>query len=162
MKRTVSLLLVAILVMGAFAGPAVAGKKKKKKKAAVTQEYSGTIAIATPYPADNTCFSRLERLVALYGIDQAAGMVGAHFAVDPKTAGQKFQLHDVSGGSDLDLIFYAGYGDQADPATAPAFVAFETRKEGGEEGTVPAGMSEAIVCLAAGQNAEFHYMTPAK
>jgi hypothetical protein len=157
MKRTIALIAAATMVFAAFSGPAMAGKKGKKK--AVKQEYYGTIVLPAPYPADNTCFSRLERLIALYGLDQAAGMVGAHFDVNPKTAGQTFALHSLTDGADLDLIYYAGYGSETDPATAPAFVAFETREPGGEEGTVPAGMTNAIICMAAGQEGEYHYTT---
>mgnify|MGYP000324201659 CR=1 FL=1 len=157
MKRTIALIAAATMVAAAFSAPAMAGKKGKRK--AVKQQYYGTIMLSAPYPTDNTCFSRLERLIALYGVNQAAGMVGAHFDVNPKTAGQSFKLHSLTDGADMDLIYYADYGSQTDPTTAPAFVAFETREAGGEEGTVPAGMTKAIICMASGQEGEYHYTT---
>lgn len=160
MKKLIALLLAASLAGALFAAPATAGKRKKGKKG-TKQEYVGTIMLPAPYPTDNTCYSRGERMIALAGVEQASGYVGSHFDINPKTWGQKFQLH-VMGGSadvDLDIIFYAAYGDPADPTAVPAYVAYETREPGGEAATVPEGMEKAIVCMAAGQDAEFHYIS---
>jgi hypothetical protein len=152
------LLVAATLAFGLLAGPATARKKKGPK--GTKQEYVGAITLPAPYPADTTCFTGLERRLAQTGAP-ANGIVGDHFTVDPKTAGQKFQLHMIGGSDDvdLDIVFYANYGDPADPNTTPAYVGFETREPGGESGTVPPGMNEAIVCLYSGQEAEFHYIT---
>jgi hypothetical protein len=156
-KRVVALTTIAMLAFGLFSSSAIAAKKKKGTK----QEYVATVMLPTPYPADGTCYTRGERMLAQTGNDSVNGFVGAHFNIDPRTYGQKFQLHVLSGGADadLDIVYYAGYGDTADPTTVPAYVAFENRQAGGEEGVVPAGMTKAIVCMAAGQNAEFHYTT---
>jgi hypothetical protein len=120
----------------------------------------GDVALATPYPADSTCFSRLARTEGLVTGGAANGVVGFHFDVDPKTANKNFQLHVTGGGddTDLDIVFYANLGSLEDPNAAPAFMAYETREAGGEVGKVPAGMTKAIVCMAAGSQSSFHYM----
>lgn len=157
MKRLLALMIAASLACALFAAPATAGKKKKKK--AVKQEYVGTIALPAPYPADGTCFFRLERTLGIVG--GPGGVVGHHFDLDPRTVGQKFELHVVGGSDDvdLDIAFYNGYNNDADPSTAPANIAFETREPGGEKGVIPPGFTKVIVCMAAGQDAEFHYTT---
>ena len=149
--------LIALAVTGLLAvAPASALAAKK----GVRQEMQGEITAPTPYPTDGTCFSRLARTTALASNGAVNGVVGYTFDVDPRTAGKKFQLH-VTGGSaetDLDLVYYANLGSLEDPNTAPAFQAYETREAGGEVGTVPAGMTKAIVCMAAGSQGAFHYM----
>lgn len=159
MKKLIALLLVATVAGALASGPALAKKKKTKKT--TKQDYAGSIMLPAPYAADGSCFFRLERLTAVYGADAATGMVGAHFDVDPATVGQKFELHLLGGSADadLDIAFYAGYGDPTDPTTAPANVGFEEREPGGETGVIPPGMSKAIICMPTGQNAEFHYTT---
>lgn len=157
MKRPLALLVAATVALALFSGPATAQKKKKKKPKA-TQEFSASIIAPAPYAVDGSCFFRLERVQA--GAGAPGGIVGAHFDIDPKTAGQKFELHIVDGSADvdLDIAFYDGYGDPMDPTNPPANVPFEERGPGGEKGIVPAGFSKAIVCMAAGQDAEFHYI----
>ena len=153
MKKLMAFGLIALL---AFAPAAALGAKKKGAR----QEMSGDVALATPYPTDGTCFSRLARTTALASDGAINGVVGFTFDVDPKTAGKKFQLHAVGGGDDvdLDLVYYANLGSVDDPNAAPAFMAYETREPGGEVGKVPAGMTKAIVCMSAGTQASFHYM----
>ena len=85
------------------------------------------------------------------------GIVGYDFDVDPKTVGRKFVLKTDTAGADLDISFYMDMGDPADPAGAPTNIPFENRKEGGEVGKVPAGMSKALICMFAGSNATFTY-----
>ncbi len=157
MKRVVALTTVALMALGLFSSSAVAAKRKPKPK----QEYAGSVMLPAPYPADGTCYTRGERILAQTGNESVNGFIGAHFNIDPRTYNRKFQLHVIGGSADvdLDIVFYSGYGDPADPSTVPAYVAFENRAAGGEEGVVPEGMTKAIVCMAAGQEAEFHYMT---
>jgi hypothetical protein len=149
--------LIALAVTGLLAvAPASALAAKK----GVRQEMQGDVVAPTPYPADSTCFSRLARTTNLASSGAVNGPVGFTFDVDPKTAGKKFQLH-VTGGAadtDLDLVYYADLGSLEDPNAAPAFMAYETREAGGEKGLVPAGMTKAVVCMAYGSQASFHYM----
>ncbi|MFP5299266.1 MAG: hypothetical protein ACLGHL_09805 [Actinomycetota bacterium] len=158
MKRVVAVLLTVCVAGALFAAPATAGKKKKKK-AGVKQEFVGSVMVPVASPADGACVYRAERTLAIAG--GPGGYVGHHFDLDPRTVGQKFELH-VTGGSDdvdLDIAFYDGYNNEDDPSTAPSNLAFETREPGGETGVIPPGFSKVIVCMAAGQNAEFHYTT---
>ena len=61
-------------------------------------------------------------------------------------------------GTKLDLArAYMDMGDPADPAGAPTNIPFANRKEGGEVGKVPPGMSKALICMFAGSNATFTY-----
>lgn len=158
MKRLVAVLLTGCLAAALFAAPATAGKKKKKK-AGVKQEFVGSVMFPAPFVADGSCIYRAERTLAIAG--GPGGYVGHHFDLDPRTVGQKFELH-VTGGSDdvdLDIAFYDGYNNESDPSTAPTNLAYETREPGGEKGVIPPGFSKVIICMAAGQDAEFHYIT---
>lgn len=85
------------------------------------------------------------------------GIVGYDFDVDPKTVGKRFVLKTATAGADLDISFYMDMGDPADPAGAPTNIPFENRKEGGEVGKVPPGMSKVLICMFAGSNATFTY-----
>ena len=149
-----------IAAFGLAVALAVAPATALAAKKGARQEMQGEVAVATPYPTDGTCFSRLARTTALASDGAVNGVVGYTFDVDPRTANKNFQLHVTGGGDDvdLDLVYYANLGSLEDPNTAPAFAAFETREAGGEVGKVPAGMTKAIVCMAAGSNATFHYM----
>jgi hypothetical protein len=149
--------LIALAVTGLLAvAPASALGAKK----GVRQEMQGDVIAPTPYPTDGTCFSRLARTTNLASNGAVNGVVGFTFDIDPRTAGKKFQLHQTGGADDvdLDLVYYADLGSLDDPNAAPAFMAYETREAGGEVGTVPAGMTKAIVCMANGSQASFHYM----
>ena len=176
MKKSITLLVAATLVMGAISGSAVAAKKKKKAKP-FTQTVDGTI-IATP-PADGPtfapppgCYAGLHRrAVVLAGENegQLQGKAAYHFDVDKRTWGKKFKLElgAATGTVDLDINFYTEFGtqDQAlDRTHAPPNVPFATRAAGGEKGTVPKSMNKAIVCIFEdkdsqrfGANAAFKY-----
>ena len=158
-RKMTALLTVALLLTSAFVGAASAGKKKKK---AVTQHVEGSIVLPQPGGALANCNYRPQRsAMSLGGGTFPNGVLGYTFDVDPKTAGQPFEL-EVTGGEgdvDLDIVFYTDLGDPADPTTAPANTGFETVGPGGEKGTIPAGFPIAFVCMAIGGNASFMYMT---
>ncbi len=67
------------------------------------------------------------------------------FDVDPDTWGGPFDLTPDGTTSDLDIMFWG---------SAP----FEARGFGGESGTVPAGATEASVCLMLGAPTMFQYV----
>jgi opacity protein-like surface antigen len=150
-KRMIALSISIVIAMS-LATSAAAGRKPAR------QSVEGTITLATPTP-DDVCFSGLQRRARL--TSQMAfpnGLVGFDFDVDPKTVGKRFKLEVTEGaGADLDINFYAGLGTLEDPATNPAVVAFEERKEGGEVGVVPKGYSKVIICAYAGNNVSFTY-----
>ncbi|HYI44155.1 MAG TPA: hypothetical protein VE174_01665 [Actinomycetota bacterium] len=158
MKKIISLVAVGLVAAAIIPGAAVAGKK------GAHQHVEGHIAMQAP-PADatdnpNGCYSGVHRRLAVASQMQINGVVGFHFEIDTKTANKKFKLAPVTPGVDIDITFYDGFGtaDQAtDPAYAPATVGFEERNTEGEAGKVPPGMNMAIVCMKAGQNADFSY-----
>lgn len=157
MKKLIITGLVAALALAPIT--AEAGKKKKKKNTA-HQEQTGTIALPAPAdPVDTVCNSGAHRRINVYAQGQVNGVVGYHFEVDPATEGLPFRIDVVSGDNnpDLDINFYAGFGDPADPAGAPSNISFEERKPGGEYGEVPPGFPLVIVCAYSGTQIEFEY-----
>ena len=164
MRKSITLLLAATLVMGAVSGSAVAGKKKKKKP--VTQTVEGTIRGAVRHP--DGCYSGVHRRLVLASNDNEAvnGFVGWDFNLDKATWGKKFKLDlvDGVGDVDLDITFYLNYLTLEDVNGAPASAAYTERKVGGEAGVVPKGYKHAIVCIYQdegsqhfGANATFKY-----
>ena len=158
MRKLIALSVAALLVAGLFAGVATAGKKKKP----VVQHVEGEIVVPQPGGALANCNYRPQRTaLGLSGGAFPNGVLGYTFDVDPKTAGQPFELK-VTGGTgdvDLDIVFYSDMGDPTDPQTAPLNQGYETVGPGGEKGTIPAGFPLAFVCMAIGGNATFEYMT---
>ena len=156
LRKIVTLALVAMVVASMAAAPAVAGKKKKKKKAKpVHQHVEHSIYIPQGTQGAAGCVYRTQRALYIAFGEQLNGVFGYTFAVDPKTAGLPFKL-EVGDGAGVDLSFYGDLG--TDPAAdAPGNVGFETPGPGGEEGTVPAGYTNAFVCLTDGANATFTY-----
>ena len=157
MRKLVSLVLAGV-VLAALPGAAVAGGK------GVHQHVEGHIAMQAP-PSDATdnpdgCYSGVHRRLAVLSQEQINGVVGFHFDVDPATWGKKFRLTPDTAGVDIDITFYSEFGtlEQAtDTSFAPANFGFETRSDKGEAGKIPADMTKAIVCMKAGQNADFTY-----
>lgn len=155
MRKLLAILIAALMVAGMVSGSAVAGKKKKKKQ--VVQHVEGTILVPQGGNAAATCVYRVQRALYIAAGEQANGVFGHTFPVDPHTVGQKFVL-EGSAGSGLDISFYGELG--TDPtADAPANYPYENPGPGGEKGTVPAGYPNAFVCLTEGANASFMYMT---
>lgn len=163
MKKLMIVGLVALVALAMLPGGAMAGKKKKKKS--VHQMVEGTVLMRAPFFGDlESCYSGLHRRLAILGGDAVNEGVGYHFDVDPKTAGQPFEL-EVTGGTgavDFDITFYTEFGTQeqaTDTSYAPANVGFDERGPGGEKGEIPEGMEKAIVCLYDGFDATFTYST---
>lgn len=159
MKKLIALMSLALVAGSMFAGSAMAKKK------AVTQHVEGNILMQAP-PSDatdnpNGCYSGVHRRINVLAQEQANGIVGFHFDVDPGTWNKKFRLTPETDGVDIDITFYTEFGttDQAtDTAYAPYTVGFEERNNDGEFGKVPPDMTKAIVCMKSGQNADFMYM----
>lgn len=162
MRKLIAVAMASLMVAGMVSGSAVAGKKKKKP---VVQHVEGTILLPQPAgPLANCNFRPQRSAMGASGEAFPNGVLGFTFEVDPKTAGQPFKL-EVDGGQgdvDLDIVFYSGYGDPADPTTAPANTGYENAGPGGEEGTIPPGYPLAFVCMAIGGDASFTYMTGGK
>lgn len=164
MKKLMIVGLVALVALAMLPGGAMAGKKKKKKS--VHQMVEGSVLMRAPFFGDTfaSCYSGLHRRLAIVGGDAVNQGVGYHFDVDPKTAGQPFEL-EVTGGTgavDFDITFYTEFGTQeqaTDTSYAPANVGFDERGPGGEKGEVPEGMKKAIVCMYDGFDATFTYST---
>lgn len=127
------------------------------------QVVKGAIAIATPQPLeDGACLSGAQRRVSLATGDASNGIVGWAFPVDPKTQKGHFSLKATGGSSDVDLniTFYKSLGDASptsDPTAVPPNISYQNISPGGEKGTVPPGMTAAIVCTFQGTNASFTY-----
>jgi hypothetical protein len=159
MKKTILLVSLALAVAAIAPGTAVAGKKK-----GVRQDVEGHIAMQAP-PSDatsnpNGCYAGVHRRINVIAQEQANGIVGFHFDVDPKTWNKKFRLTPVTEGVDIDITFYSEFGttDQAtDTGYAPYTVGFEERNNEGEFGVVPPDMTKVIVCMKTGMNADFTY-----
>lgn len=160
MKKLITLAVLGLMVVGAVSGSALAGKKKK----GVRQDVEGNILMQAP-PSDatdnpNGCYSGVHRRWAIVTQEQVNGIVGFHFDVDPATWGKKFRLTPVTSGADIDITFYSEFGtvEQAtDTGFAPLNQSFEERNTDGEFGVVPKDMGKVIVCMKAGQNADFTY-----
>ena len=152
MRKTLATAAVT-LVAAAFIAPGASAAGKK-------QVVDGSIAFAASGDAveAGTCNFGAHRRPRLFSqMMFPNGIVGYDFDLDTKTVGKKFKLTTETAGADLDISFYMDMGDPSDPAGAPTNVPFETRKEGGEVGKVPPGMSKVLVCMAAGSNATFKY-----
>ena len=161
MKRTIAVLIAAALGFGLMPGTAGAGKPK--------QTVEGGVVVGAQYP-DGSCYPGLQR--RLQAVTQGAnGVVGYDFDVDKKTWNKKFvmELTGAQGAVDLDITYYLAERTKledfveagGDPAVPPT-IAFQTREEGGEAGTVPKGAVYAIVCAfespnTAGALADFTY-----
>ena len=153
MRRVLVLALAALVVAGFVSGPATAGKKKKP---AAFQHVEGSILVPQGGNAAAPCVYRAHRAALIAFGEAANGLFGYTFKVDPKTEGLPFKL-TVDGSAGVDISFYGELG--SDPAAdAPANVGFETPGPGGEEGTVPPGLPNGMVCLTDGANASFMYM----
>ena len=150
MKKLLALAASAAMMLSIVGGIATAGKKK-----AVHQHVEASISIPQGGNAAATCVYRVHRTFMLNGVDQANGLFGYTFMVDPGTVGKKFTL-EAGAGIGMDISFYMDLGD-ADPTVAPANIAFEDIGVGGESGTVPDGYPYAMVCMTDGANGSFVY-----
>ena len=155
MRKLIALSVAALLVAGLFTGVATAGKKKKAK---AHQHVEETILFPQGGNAAAPCVYRAQRALMIAVGEAANGVFGYTFQVDPKTAGLPFKI-DVSGPTGIEGVDISFYGDLgSDPAAdAPANVGFETPGPGGEEGTVPPGYPNGMVCLTEGANVTFTY-----
>jgi len=161
MKKLIATMGVAILAGSLFSGAALAAKKKP----AAHQHVEGNILMQAP-PSDatdnpNGCYSGVHRRINILAQEQANGIVGFHFDIDPGTWKKKFRLTPLTDGVDIDITFYTEFGtpEQAtDTGYAPYTVGYEERDTEGEFGKVPPDMTKAIVCMKVGQNADFEYM----
>ena len=157
MKKLISLLAVGLVVTAFVPGTAGAAKKGAR------QVVEGHIASQAP-PSDatdnpNGCYAGVHRRLAVISQEAVNGVVGFHFAVDPKTWGKKFTLVPDSA-VDIDITFYSEFGtlEQAtDHTFAPMNYSFEERNNEGEFGKVPADTTRAIVCMKTGMDANFVY-----
>jgi hypothetical protein len=137
--------------MSLAGGAATAGKKK-----GAHQHVEGSIVIPQGGNAAATCVYRVHRTFMLNGVDEANGLFGYTFMVDPGTVGKKFKL-EAGDGIGMDISFYMDLGS-ADPTVAPANIPFENTGVGGESGTVPDGYPYAMVCMTDGTNGSFSYL----
>ena len=153
MTKKIFSLAVAGLIAAAFAPlSATAAPKKQTEEGSVAFPMNGDAIEA------GSCNFGAQRRPRLFtqGLFPN-GLVGYDFDVDPATVGKKFKLETDAAGADLDISFYMNMGDVTDPAGAPTNIPFENRKEGGEVGKVPPGMTKALICMYAGSNANFTY-----
>jgi hypothetical protein len=151
MRKGIALGLSILALTGAVSSSAIAGKKKP-----VVQHVEGTILVPQGGNAAATCVYRAQRALYIAMGEQANGVFGYTFPVDPRTVNKPFVL-EGSDGAGLDISFYGELG--TDPAAdAPANYAYENPGVGGEKGVVPVGFPNAFVCLTDGANANFMYM----
>jgi hypothetical protein len=172
-KKILTVALAAVMAASMLA-PASAGKAKP-------QVQEGTILLpavfATGLGADGCWGGATRRTTQTAGM-AVNGIVGYRFPVDKATWGGKFVLEPTAGQGtvDLDLFLYSfmpGPEEAADDPVnggSPVSQDFAAREAGGETGIVPAGTTDAIVCLYggvagyAGFDASFKYTAtpPAK
>ena len=151
---------VAAGLLAAALVPTTASAAKKGAR----QEVEGNILMQAP-PSEatsdpNGCYSGVHRRIAVASQMQINGIVGYHFEIDPATWNKKFRLTPITEGVDIDITFYDGFGtteQAAETSYAPVNVGFDERNTEGEAGKVPANMTLAIVCMKAGQDADFLY-----
>ncbi len=164
-KLVGSVVAVMLLASGASAG------ESAKQSRVPSQEESGTVIFPVPHPQDpNICFQGVARRLNMVSQGAISGPFGGIFDVDKATWGGKFKLDGkgVTGSEDLDLYFFQSFGPGIpdDPSmNAPTILQeYSERKAGGEEGTVPATATKAIVCLYSGFGANWTYKAdpPAK
>jgi hypothetical protein len=152
MKKVFVLAAVTLVAAALIPNAATAAPKKQVVEGSVAFPMSGDAIEA------GTCNFGAHRRPRLFSqMLFPNGLVGYDFDVDPKTVGKKFKLDTETAGTDLDISFYMDMGDPADPAGAPTNIPFENRKEGGEAGKVPPGMTKVLICMYAGSNATFTY-----
>lgn len=158
MKKYMSIVLAAFLVLGLMGAPAALAKKKKKKKAkapatkTITFEESGTIAAPAPtslviggiteveFAQVNSCGS----LPASQGFDGHVVELPEDFRSGSATL--EVLGSDATGAYDLDVYFYDGACGLLEPYMT----------EGADpSGAIPAGATWAVVDLLVGANASF-------
>lgn len=142
-------------------------------RSAGPQEESGTVVLPGASPnAGEGCWQGYARRFWVVSSGATSGPFGSVFEVDKTTWNGKFELAvtgGATGSEDLDLHFFLDLGklDPGDPAmqNTSQSTSYQTAAAGGEEGTVPAGATSALICLrpATGANAEWTYTaTPPK
>lgn len=148
--RAAAAAIVALAVAGLGPAGQAAG--------ALTQRVDGSIARAMAHPYyDDGCLMGVQYQFAWLEQPEPNGVVGYQFEIDESTWGKPYRLRPVgaAGEVDLDIGFF--------PRFRPLFVYNEdyhphaTRRQGGESGIVPRGMTRAIVCLHTGSNVSFRY-----
>jgi hypothetical protein len=163
-KKLVIVAMAAL--MAASLVPAAHAAKKAPK-----QSVSGDITLPAVFYSDPTgCWGGLTRRTSGQTGGAVNGVTGYYFDIDKATWNKKFKLvaDGGEGTVDFDIFLYIHYPDMTETADdpvnggTPVSVDYETRKEGGEAGTVPEGAVKAIVCLHAGTdyqgyNASFTY-----
>ena len=162
MKKLVGTAVAGLMAFALVGGPAAAGK-------ATQQHVEGTIALRAPFANQEeqleSCYAGVHRRLSLVAGEQARGIVGWDFEIDPGTYNKPFKLEVAGGAADLDLTFYMnGLGSVQDHVDNPpwgstlATVDFEERGNEGEAGIVPKGATHAIVCMFDGSQSSFMYM----
>ena len=131
----------------AISAAAIAGCLALSPAAAAVQVEKGIVAAPTP--------GRVGKLV-VEGCPGAVGgtvhflaglRLGERFAVKSATWGSYFTLAPNHPAANLDIGF----------RTAGGWVEFDGRRFGGEQGFVPSGAVEALVCLSYGAPTRFTY-----
>lgn len=164
MRKLLGAGLASLLAISILGAPATAGGKK--------QTVEGSIYLPAPF-AQGTfdgCWGGLTRRTGTPTMDTTNSLFGYHFTIDKATWNKPFVLKATGGEGtvDLDLFLYSFYpGPEETPndpvnGGTPVSVDFQTRKAGGEKGTVPPNTTDAIVCMYAGPeyqgfNATFNY-----
>lgn len=159
MKKSVTIVLTSLLVIGLIGAPSAGAKKKKKKKKppapvtrVITFEESGTIAGPAPsslaiggiteseFTVVNTCAS----LPASQGVDGHVVELPEDFRMG--TATMEVLGSDATGAYDLDVYFYDAGCALMEPYMT----------EGANPtGAIPPGATWAVVDLLVGANAAF-------
>ena len=171
MKKTLVVALAALMAASMLT-PATAGK-------AAPQVVEGSILLPAVFlqgqaasPVNDGCWGGLTRRTTQTAGLAVNGVVGYRFPVDKATWNGKFVLEPTGGEGtvDLDIFLYSflppAEAQIEDPVAGgtPVSIDFTERKEGGEVGKIPAGTTDAIVCLYggvsgyAGFNASFEYV----
>ena len=150
--------LLTIVLASALAASLLAPSASAQKASGQTEEGAILFPAVFAQGTFDGCWGGLTRRITQTAAGQGNGVFGYRFAIDESTWNGKFVLEPTGGSGtvDLDIFLYTympPFEDIAnDPVNGgtPTSVDFGTRKEGGEEGIVPEGATDAIVCMYGG------------
>lgn len=153
MRKLLIIGLASVLAASLLAPTATAQKAKGQ-----TEEGSILFPAVFAQGTFDGCWGGLTRRITQTAAGQGNEVFGYRFAIDESTWNGKFVLEPTGGSGtvDLDIFLYTympPFEDIADDPVnggTPASVDYGTREEGGEEGIVPEGATDAIVCMYGG------------
>lgn len=154
--------LLVIALASALAASLLAPSASAQKAKGQTEEGSILFPAVFAQGTFDGCWGGLTRRITQTAAGQGSGWFGYRFPIDESTWNGKFVLEPTGGSGtvDLDIFLYTFMPPAEEVANdpvnggTPSSVDYSTREEGGEEGIVPEGTTDAIVCMYGGP--EYH------